>query len=344
MAAINGFTARPGAVPWLEVIPMWAGDATEFRLYVNNVLVYTGLDLEFSVTMIPGARYDLRLEGDLTGDTSTAVLVAWAKELPAPSGLAASAITDTEAHLAWNAVSGATLYEICDVANSYTFLDDTAALFYDFTGLAEGTRKSYAVRTVIGSVRSRWSAPVTFTTLPQATVTAGAYDFGASSIGCWMAGVDGVTTPAWRAATDNWFHGEGTVWGDNAGVQSTWFFFGAINPFDALAGGTVTKVEVYLTRADYGGDPAAVLSRLALHDYTTQPGGAPVNNGTEYDIGELSRGEVGWFEVPTAWGDALIAGTAAGIAWGGTSERYQIARYVDDSANPRMGDVRITVS
>lgn len=346
MASLDSFLATYGTDPWTDITLRWSGTATEFRLYQvgNPTALYTGTLTDYDFTGLPDTRYDFRLEAELASVVSVSLITVFTRAIPAPLNLTADAVVEDGATLNWEPVSGATKYEVADVQDDYTIIDDPATETLDITGMATRTLASYAVRTVIGAAHSRWSAAVTFTTLPSATVTPGVYTFPPDAIACFGAGKAGSTSPAWLPATDDWYHGEGTVWGNNNGVLSTWFFFGAVNPFSILLGGTVTNCEIYLARASYGGDPAAVLSRWALHAHTAQPVGAPSENGTSTDVGSFARGDTGWVTLPNAWGTALIAGTVKGAVWGGVAERYQISQYTDATADPRVGTIRLTVS
>lgn len=346
MSSISTFRALYGAAPWKDFTLYWTGTATSWSLFQvgNPVALYTGTNLNYAFTGVPGARYDFRLEGTLLGVKTIATIPVFTRACPAPMNLAAGSTTDVGTTLTWDAVAGATSYDVADANDNYTVLYTVVPATKVITGLTPLTHYGYAVRATVGGVVGKWSSAVSVTTSAAASVTAGVYSYPPAAIGCWQAGKAGSTSPAWRAATTDWFHGEGSAWGDNSGVLSTWFFFGGVNPFAALTGGTVTKCEIYMMRADYGGDPGAVLSRWLMHAHTVQPGGAPVSNGTEYDAGTYARGEGGWVTVPNAWATALIGGGAKGIGWGGVAERYEVMRYVDSSANPRPGTVRITVS
>ena len=62
----------------------------------------------------------------------------------------------------------------------------------------------------------------------------------------------------------------------------------------------------------------------------------------DLDLDYDKKHDSAWVTLPNAWANALIAGTAKGIAWGGVSERYQVAR--KSAVAPFTGCLRITVS
>lgn len=358
MAAIDTFAAMYGTPSWKSVKLYWTGDpgATQYRVYVNGATtpIYTGTGTSTTFSSgLPATRYDFRLEADFGAVTSSSVITVFTRALPPPLNLAASAITSTTASLTWAAVDGVTWYEVADVVNGYTSLGYVNVLTKALTGLTPASRVSYAVRSVvmtsgtpgaggvIASV-SKWGPTVTFRTLATASPAAGTYDYVADSIHVWQAGRAGSTSPGWRAEADDWFHGDGFSWGDNSGVQTTCMFYGSAT-FAALAGATVTSFSVWLERATYGGDPAAVLSRVNLHNHSTMPVGEPTMGATSDPV-SLSRGGGQWVSLPTAWADALIAGTSQGIAWGGVAERFCVATNTNVGTTPRLGDLKIVVA
>lgn len=359
MAAIDTFAAMYGTPAWKTVSLYWAGDpgADEYRVYANGSLTpfYTGTGSSATFSDgLPATRYDFRLEADFGVVTSSSVITVFTRALPPPMNITATGITDTDADLAWDAVDGVTWYEVCDVADGYTPFGYINVPALSFAILEPATRNSMAVRSIVmesgtpggGGVIaaiSRWSAPITFRTLAAPSPDAGIYVYPADSIHVWQAGRPGSSDPGWRPEADDWFHGDGYSWGDNAGVQTTCFFYGSVD-FAALAGATVTAFYVWLERAAYGGDPAAVLSRVSLHNHATMPVGEPIL-GASTDSMSYSRGTGLWAPLPTAWADALIAGDAQGLAWGGVAERYCVAQHTDVGAIPqRLGDLSIVVA
>lgn len=344
MAAIDFFASAYGTSPWLNLNLYWMGTADSFALYEvgSATPLVTGTGTSYAFTGNPDTRYDFRLEATVGAVVTSAVITAFTRPLPAPINLASSLVADDTATLAWTAVAGATGYDVADVTDSYTVIASPTSPTYNLTGLTPSSRCSYAVRTKKSAVLSRWSDPVSFTTLAPAAVVAGAYEYTPDAIHTWYAGRAPITAD-WLPTADDWYHGDGLAWGDANGSQTTFFFYTTAD-FAALATGTVTAFKVYLERSTNGGDPGLVLSRWWLHDHASKPVSNPIV-GSSYDSGSLGRGQSGWLDLPLSWADSLIDGSASGIAWGGVAERFQVARNVAIvPGTPRTGDLKITVS
>lgn len=84
----------------------------------------------------------------------------------------------------------------------------------------------------------------------------------------------------------------------------------------ALAGKTVTRVRIDVTRAIGTGDYGPVQLHLWLHNHATIPTVAPtITDGPIDPIGgTLSVEASGTFDLPVAWGTAIKNGTSKGIA------------------------------
>ena len=354
MSTLTAPTAPPikyllayyGPNSWTDLILRWNGAGTDWTLYLVGQAdpLYKGTGREFAFTGVPSTQYDFRIETTVDGKPYSQTIMAYTTSLPAPVGLQTLNIGDTGVTLQWSPQSGVTVYELCDVTDSYKVIHSGPETTLTLGGLTPSTRYSYAVRSRLGTEVSRWSAPVTFFTLPPDSITPGTYKFSPNVTYTWAAGRPGSSNPEWLPAQSDWYHGDGYEWNDNNGVQTTYFFFGTPNPFSVLKGAVVSKCEVYISRYSAGGDPGPVLSRLALHTYANKPDGEPTPTNSQVDAGTLSRGEAMWVEVPTEWADQLIIGAFAnGVAWGGVPGRYQMSKNVPYGTDPRIGDVRITV-
>jgi hypothetical protein len=347
---IDYMVAYYGASAWKDLVVRWNGTGTNWTLYQVGVEkpLYTGTEQQYLFTGLPSTEYNFKVTTTVDGKDYDYTVLTYTTALPAPINMRTSSVFPTTAELIWNETDGVDFYEICNVRDSYAIIgqtEDGKTVTYDLTGLAPTTLYSYAVRSVYKEQRSRWSNPATFFTPASDSVTPGVYEFAPLSAYTWRAGRAGSSDPSWAPAQSNWYHGDGLTWGDLNGVQSTYFFFGSNNPFNRLRGATVSKCEIYLSRGQFGGDPGPVLSRVGLHTYPEKPDSQPIPSGSSVDVGTLSRGEAAWFEVPTAWAEQLIIGAyATGWYWGGCQERFQEAKNVDSSVNPRIGMIRITVS
>lgn len=349
MNPIDYFVSYYGASSWKDVVLSWGGTAGNYTLYElgNATPLYSGTNTTYNVTTSPNTRGDYRLQATQDGIDYQLSVMTFTTALPAPVGFGAASVSSNSAVLNWNAVAGVSNYEVADVTEAYAVVQTltTGATTWTPAGLDAATRYSYAVRSVYGDHKSKWSAPATFFTDAPTVVEPGTYEITPTSIYVWTTGRAGTTDPEWLPSSSHWFSGDGTTWGVNTGTNTTYFFFGSPNQFTSLAGGTVTKVEVYLDRNGPGGDPGLVLSRWNLHRYTDKPSAEPSDPTASVDTGQFARGQNGWIELPTAWGEQLIAGTyASGISWGGTPERFQAALNTDYAISPRTGNLRITVA
>lgn len=344
---IDYFTAVYGVPPWTTISLSWDGTAATYTLFEGgtDISLVTGTEKSYEYPGQPDTRYEFRLETETVLGTRALSLVAYTAPLPAPSGRSVSAVTATNVSLDWQPVLGATTYEVANVSTDYSIVATTTGTSTTISGLSPATRYSYAIRTVLGSVRSPWSPPLTITTSPASTVTPGIYTFAPTSVAVWRAGRAGSSTPSWRPTADDHFHGDGWVWGDTAGVQTTYFFYGSPNPFVSIAGASITRVEIYTRRSSIKGAPGAVLSHWCLHPYASKPSGEPTPSESEYDAGILARGAAEWVELPLPWGAALVTnGAHKGVAWGAITDRYQVADNPVSPEPPVLGTLRFTVA
>lgn len=343
---IDYITAVYGTPPWTTLEIAWDGTNTEYTLFRvgTDISLVNGEYKSYTFVGQPDTRYDFILRANTLLGSRSVTLAAYTAPLPPPSGLAVASSTSSTASLTWQAVEGAT-YEVADVADAYSVIASVTGTTHTISGLTANTRNSYSVRSVLGTARSRWASPVTLTTASSSTVQAGIYTFLPASAATWTTGRPGSSNPGWRPTTDDRFHGDGWVWGDASGIQSTYLFYGSPNPFLPILGGTISKVEVYLDRSNDQGDPGEVLSHWFLHGYSSKPTGEPTPNDSVYDIGLLPRGGSGWVELPVEWGYSLVTnGAHKGLGWGGVPSRFQVSTYQADPPDNRLGALRITVA
>ena len=111
----------------------------------------------------------------------------------------------------------------------------------------------------------------------------------------------------WRTDNDDVYQGQYGGNGNHVGVA----FYGA-GP-RALAGATVVSATVKVRRRNGGGITAAQATTLRLVTEKTRPSGAPTL--TSSTAGPALRwGAETTFTVPTAWAQALVDGSAGGLA------------------------------
>jgi hypothetical protein len=110
----------------------------------------------------------------------------------------------------------------------------------------------------------------------------------------------------WRSDNDDVYQGEYSN-GNHIGCA----FYG--NGFSSLSGSTVTRATVKMRRKNAGGITAAQDTTLRLVTEKTKPSGAPTL-GSSTDGPNLRWGESTTFDLPDSWGQALVDGSAGGLA------------------------------
>lgn len=111
----------------------------------------------------------------------------------------------------------------------------------------------------------------------------------------------------WRNDNDDVYQGEYGGQGNHTGCA----FYG--NGPRSLAGATVTSATVRLRRRSAGGITAAQDTTFWLITNRTRPSGAPTRTSST-DGPNLKWGQSTTFTLPTSWGQALVDGTAGGLA------------------------------
>jgi hypothetical protein len=112
----------------------------------------------------------------------------------------------------------------------------------------------------------------------------------------------------WRTDNDDVYQGE---FGNGNHVGCV--FYG--NRVTSLSGATVTSAYIRVRRPDRGGANAAQSTTMRLMTNKTRPSGAVTLTSTTSGP-SLRRGETdGSFNIPDSWAQALVDGTAGGIAF-----------------------------
>jgi hypothetical protein len=111
----------------------------------------------------------------------------------------------------------------------------------------------------------------------------------------------------WRTDNDDVYQGEYGGNGNHTGCA----FYGS-GP-RSLAGATVTSARIKVQRKSAGGITAAQTTTLRLVTEKTRPSGAPTLGSTTTGP-SLRWGQAATFTVPTAWAQAMVDGTAGGLA------------------------------
>lgn len=135
---------------------------------------------------------------------------------------------------------------------------------------------------------------------PKPPVVTGTSNFGPVETRSW-------NSTRWRTDNDQIYQGQ---YGGN-GNHSGCAFYGS-GP-RSLAGATVTGAYIQVRRQNGGGITAAQTTTLWLMTNSTRPAGAPTLTSSTTGP-SLSWGSGGTFSVPVSWAQALVDGTAGGLA------------------------------
>jgi hypothetical protein len=111
----------------------------------------------------------------------------------------------------------------------------------------------------------------------------------------------------WRNDNDDVYQGEYGGQGLHVGCA----FYG--NRFDSLSGATVTRTTLKVKRKSGGGITAAQDTTLWTLSNSTKPSGAPTRLAST-DGPNLRWGQSTTFTLPNSFGQALVDGTAGGLA------------------------------
>jgi hypothetical protein len=111
----------------------------------------------------------------------------------------------------------------------------------------------------------------------------------------------------WRTDNDDVYQGEYSSNGNHIGCA----FFGS-KP-RSLDGATVTSATIKVRRPNKGGAAASQGTTLRLVTERTRPSGAPTL-GSSTSGPSLRWGETETFTIPDSWAQAMVDGTAGGLA------------------------------
>jgi hypothetical protein len=319
--------------------------ATQYRLTVAGQVSLTP-SLTETMPIGPGVAYsavvvalDDLMHASQPSNTVTGTMGA----MPAPTNLRSTAATQSLVTMAWNVVTGATSYDL--YRDGVMIYHGTAAT-YNATSVAAKTYK-FKVRSYYNSTTSAFSPEVSVTTpaytgpAPQTKLVS------ITGYRTWQAG-SSSDAAEWRVTTDGMVHGRGTssASGYARGIQTCFFFYSS-TVLDDLRSSVykVKKFRIFINRDDYRGPAGAQACHWWRHKYTGVPAGAPAFGTQVTDhitVGSLSYNTQAWFELPNAWGQALVDGGYRGIAWGGTDVSYMSAD-ATRSGQPPTGQLEITI-
>lgn len=113
----------------------------------------------------------------------------------------------------------------------------------------------------------------------------------------------------WRDDTTDVYHGQYGGWGNHTGCA---FYRGAPRSLD---GSVVTAATIQVRRpSGTGGSYAAQPVTMRLMTNATRPGGAPTLTSSTTGP-SIAAGATRTFTIPDSWGQALVDGSAGGLAF-----------------------------
>jgi hypothetical protein len=323
--SIGSFTVAKGVPSWQQIKVDWSGIAAskfELRLAGASTILYSGTGTSFTTNGVPGTKYSYTLraysaEGGYVDSPAVSVTL---DALPAPANFRRTGGSSTYSDFAWNSVLGATSYELRDTltAGQPTKWSGSGTSARE-SGLRASTTYERAVKSKLVAVLSGLSNKVRYTTPASSSSPPGSYTFGATRAVAWAPGRNN-----WRPDSDGIIHGNGDNWSSfNNGNQGTFFFYN-VAAMQALFG-RVTRCKIELHRDSAAGYSAPQTNHFVVHSFGSRPAGSPMGGlGASADSGSMAWGGSGVFDLPVAWGQALIDGLfgASGIAWGLVGGRY----------------------
>jgi hypothetical protein len=345
--SIASLSVRGGVAPWVDTVIEWQGSSTTWTLTETTgpTTLYTGTALRFDMTTLPETIYWFKLADD-TGHSVTAAYVT--PPISAPVDLQAVDISSKTATLKWLAVESATQYEVLVDETSVNVLpppppvneEDVSYPTLPLSGLNQDQTYSAQARAFLDTTSSLWSPTIYFTTDLANDVEASEYYYEPSQAQTW-------NPNGWLADGTPLIHGDGTDYADLNGIHTTVFIYSAdtLRAIRELKGANVLSAQVSLTRSVSFSDPRMAMSHWLLHNMTAIPAVAPtfVGSAQGVDSGQVALGQQSWIPLPTGWADAIINGTAAGVAWGGVAGRYMHAAPLANPVVPINGTLLITV-
>ena len=212
---------------------------------------FTGLTANTSYTLYVRAKN--------SGGTSPWSSISSTTPLAAPSGLSASTTTSTSLTLSWNAVTGATSYEVKQGASyewgaSGTVTAVSSGTSHTFTGLAANTSYVLYVRAKSSTGVSNWSSlstagtgvsdssSLSITTRSVHSLNATATNTSLTLSWTAVAGATGYEVEAFKDGYGYWRYDDGT--GQDDGLVAATVSSGTSHTFTGLTAGTSYTLHV----------------------------------------------------------------------------------------------------
>jgi len=114
----------------------------------------------------------------------------------------------------------------------------------------------------------------------------------------------------WRSDNSFAYQGE---WSGNGNHRGLWFFNSA-DIRSKLAGKTIKRVRVYVTRRAEGGNSGNITPTFWMHSYDSQPSDMPLLAASALSNQAFAWGSAKWVTLPNNYGTDLQSGARRGIA------------------------------
>jgi len=307
-----------------------------------------------SSTLVGGHYYTLYLtnhDDNFAGDATftkydDVSIQAATGSLTAPTGLVASAVSQSQISLGWNAVSGASGYRVersADGSTGWLSVATPTAAGYTDGGLTAGTAYFYRVFATNSSGASPASSVVSATTVPATPAGLSATAGSANDIMLQWSDVAGEVGFLLERSTDD------TTWGTLANLGA-----GVLNYTDTgLTAGSTYFYRISAVGTGGSSPPSAPASATAVGAQLTAPTGLvasavsqsqislgwnAVSGASGYRVERSADGSTGWLSVATP----TAAGYTDGGLTAGTAYFYRVFATNSSGASPASSVVSAT--
>jgi hypothetical protein len=262
-------------------------------------------------------EFHVTYSGTPVNAASEAPIVVQSVGLNTPAKPVGGRIEDEALTFTWDAIPGATSYEVfMDGVSLGTVTAATATA----VRLKPATAYSFTVQAIRGACRSAVS-PALVGTTSRSTVQ----DSGTATIKIDPAKTNSYRPDvAWGYISSNvgqgYYSNSGSNYtgiidyGTNADLKTKIANALGANGAQRAAHLTITKAEVWLYKQTGVGASGAVNTSFFVSTAEAGVGGLPARSGTEVVVASTASGSGKWFDIGVAHAQALLAGTARSLA------------------------------
>ena len=175
----TGLSAKTVSTSQIDLSWTAVSGATSYQVYrsTGTSTSYTRIAIVTAPAysnkgLAPGTRYNYKVCAVKSGSIGgfTAVKTAYTKPAT-PTGFTAKTASTSQINLAWNAVSGATQYQVyrsVGASTAYSLIRTQSTTSFNNIGLTPGVKYNYRVKALAGSAASAYSATASAYTKPLA--------------------------------------------------------------------------------------------------------------------------------------------------------------------------------